>query len=103
MRDHQSPSWAGHENYCRVIYSGKQNQIMENSSKNNIDDIFKQTFEGFEHEPSGNVWSNVKEALRSKSRRGIYMSFMSVAMVLGVAGVLTFALMSDYVAPDAAG
>jgi hypothetical protein len=68
---------------------------MENSSQNNVDDIFKKTFEGFENEPSERVWGNVREALKTRVKRGFYASFMGALLLLGVGGILTYSIVNN--------
>jgi hypothetical protein len=58
---------------------------------NEFDDLFRSKLDGFEMEPSANVWQGVNNELQSRKRKKVLMPFLSIAasiIVLATAGIL---------------
>jgi hypothetical protein len=58
---------------------------------NEFDDLFRSKLDGFEMEPSANVWQGVNDELQSRKRKGVLLPLLSIAasiIVLVTAGIL---------------
>jgi len=58
---------------------------------NEFDDLFHSKLDGFEMEPSANVWQSVNDELQSRKRKRVLVPFLSIAasiIVLVTAGIL---------------